>query len=195
MIDELLLKIKNRRVVVLVFPVITGLIIGFVLVISPAMKKIAVVHNEKKALSEKAVVLNNIVLSESKLNGYKNRLGPITEKSQLIDRLNSLAGQAGLSVSSIMPEEKRVTGAVECMPIRIDAEGNYHQLGEFVSRVENLPQTAKIMNVDINAGSFDDTDFGSLTPGAVPMRGRAGGSRAYKMSVSVGFFNTPKEGP
>ena len=196
MIDELLLKVKNRNLVVILVPAILGLFIGTAVVARPAFKKIQAVDKEKKDLSQKAGVLNNIQSWEKKLEIYKNKLAP-GEKPQFIDKMNTLASQSGLSVTSISPDEKKPAGdGFEYVPIRIDAEGNYHQLGEFVSRVENLSQTAKIMSVEISAGgSFDDADFGSLTPGAAPFRSGRASSRAYKMSATVGFFSTIKEGP
>ena len=201
MINDLLLKIKNRRLVMMLVPVITGTFVGGVLVVKPAFQKICAVHAKKQSIVKNEAVFKNVVAWEKKMAVYKGRLSQVGEKTQMIERLNTLASESGLLVLSVAPEEKRALGTYfECAPVKIEAEGNYHQLGDFVSRVENLPEFVKILNVDIRReSSSEETMSNSPATGlkasaaADGIRARNGGQRLYKISVGVGFFYAQKD--
>ena len=146
LLDSLLLKVKNRRMVMLLTPVIAGTLIGTLMVVRPGLSKIAAIRNQKKALSTKVSAFNDIVAQEKKLSDFKTRLSLIENKAKAIEELSNLATVSGLNISSIVPDEKRTVGRyAESILVRIDAEGNCHQLGEFVSRIEGLQSFSRIM--------------------------------------------------
>jgi len=184
MIDDLLLKLKNRRIVVILVPLIGGLFAGGVLVIKPGLSRIAVVKAELGGLSQKEASFGNIANSEKKLSGYKQKLSSAGDKAWLIEELNSIADKTKFSILSITPDEKKLAGGgyLERISVRIEAEGNYHQLGEFVSRVESLEQYVKILAVDIDrtasAGVLDAAGGGARPKASI-----------YKISLSVGLFS------
>ena len=92
------------------------------------------------------------------------------------------------------PEEKKPIGVyVERMSVRIDAEGDYHQLGEFVSHVESMPQYVTIANAEItteNSGMMTAPAIGSGDDAGEPPKPV---SQQYKIAVVVGLFNTVKD--
>jgi Tfp pilus assembly protein PilO len=204
MIDELLLKVKpkDRRIFMMLIPLIGGLLASWALVIKPGLSKLALTKAELRSLSTKEVPFKNITDSEQKLNLYKQKISKAGDKIWLVDQLNSIADKAQFLILSVTPDEQKsvVDGYIERSSIRIEAEGNYHQLGEFVSRVESLEQFVKILTVDINAGDSLGMDFASTQMGpasgqmgATPQIGGAAAqvrkSGTYKIYLSVGLFS------
>lgn len=185
MIDDLLLKLKNRRLVVILVPLIGGLFAGGVLVVKPGLARIAVIKTELGGLSKKETSFGNIANSEKRLSGYKQKLSGTGDKAWLIEELNSIADKAKFSILSITPDEKKSAGGgyLERISVRIEAEGNYHQLGEFISRVENLEQYVKILTVDIDRNLSEGPVVAVSGPAAKPKASN------YKISLSVGLFN------
>ena len=191
-LDDLLLKVKNRRLVMIVVPIAAGLFLGGVTVIKPSLARLSSFRSQKNELSSKLSAFNDILGWEKKLSTYKNRLTPIEDKAKTIEDLGTAAAATGLSVSSITPEEKKAVGSyLERVSVRIDAEGNYHQLAEFVSLVENMDSFVKIMNVNISAGGGTDSD--SDMGAASSARLKKGGANSCKISVNVGLFYAPKD--
>ncbi len=192
MIDDLLLRVKNRKLVVLLLPVLVALFLGGMIVVKPSFVRIATLKTRKNDLSKKESVFNAIVEQEKKLFGYRERLSKVPDKAKFIEDLNRLAGESGLTVLSMVPEEKKVTAVyLEKIGVKIDAEGNYHQLGEFISRVESLDQFAKIILVDIdkesNIESYGQPEAGVARPN------KSGRKNGYNLSMVVGLFYPVKD--
>ena len=145
MIDELIFKLRYRRLIVALAPVVVGALIGVVMVVAPVFTRILSIQKTKESLAKNGLVYGHIVELEKRLSVYKERLSAADNKTKTIEELSQYATQAGLNVFSITPEEKKATGQfLESISVRMEAEGNYHQLGEFVSRVENMSQFVKI---------------------------------------------------
>lgn len=192
MIDDFLLKLKNRKLVVLLAPVLVGLLLGGLLVVRPFLTRVVAIRTEKSALSQKESVFNTMIEQEKKISNYRQRLSLIQDKAKFIEELNGLAGQSGLTILSMVPEERRLTAAyLEKIDVKIDAEGNFHQLGAFVSRIESLEQFVKIVQADINTESNVDSAENQESGGAV--RARSSRGNVYKISIVVGLFYPAKD--
>ena len=184
MIDDLLLKIKNRKLVVMLAPVIVGVFLGGIIVVKPSLARLVAIRAESSLLSKKEAVFGRVIEQEKKLSECRQHLSRILDKAKFIEELNNLANQSGLTVLSMVPDEKRtVVVYLEKIGVRIEAEGNYHQLGEFVSRVENLDQFAQIVLADINTETGTDS---TVSPTAKK-------GNVYKISLVVGLFYPVKD--
>lgn len=191
-LDDLLLKVKNRKLVMLLIPIVAGVLIGGNMVVKPYLKRLATVKAEMGNLSQKESLYRTIAEQEKKISDYRQHLSRISDKAKVIEELNTLAAQSGLTVLSMIPDEKSVAAVyLEKIGVKIEAEGNYHQLGDFVSRVENLEQFAKILYVEIDTES-SRTDNNAERGGATP-RIRSSGINAYKILLVVGLFYPVKD--
>ena len=193
MLSDLLLKVKNRKQLVLLVPILGGVLLGGLIVVKPLLARIAALDAEKSSLSKKETLWRHVLEQEKKLSGYRQRLSSNLDKAKFIEELNTLAGQSGLTVLSMVPEEKKITAVyLEEIDVRIDTEGSYHQLGEFVSRVENLQQFTKIVMVDVlHAGPNTDAAY-KLPVGVVP-RARPSSNKISRISMVVGVFYPAKD--
>lgn len=180
--DAFLLKLNStqRKRLALFAPVVIGIFLGGNMLMKPIVKKIKVLDTEKASYSEKESVYKNILDWESKLTPYRAQEGKEADKTALIEQLNTFAGKSGLTILSISPDEKKVAlSNVESMVIRIDSEGNYHQLAEFISLAESLKTHTRVSSVDINRDIVGDT-----TPSATG----SVKSKAYKISLALTMY-------
>ena len=187
-LDDLLLKVKNRKQVMMLFPIVAGFLIGGHMVVGPSLNRLAALRTEKNGLLQKGTLYQSIADQEKKISDYRKNLSKISDKAKAIEELNALAAQSGLTVLSMVPDEKKITATyLEKINVKIEAEGNYHQLGEFVSRVENLEQFVKILSADINTETSRD-DLNAPQDPAAALRARSPQNNTYKMSLVVGLF-------
>jgi type IV pilus assembly protein PilO len=77
----------------------------------------------------------------------KGRLPSEREIPGLYRQVSDLALQAGLAVALFAPKPPEDKGTVTVIPIAVSAEGTYHQLGTFFSRVGRVPRI-------VNLGDF-----------------------------------------
>ena len=193
-LDDLLMRVKHRKEVVMLLPIVAGVFLGGLMVVKPSLTRLSVLKAEKTGLSQKETLYKGLVEEEKKLIAYRRSLSKIDDKAKLIEELNTLAAQSGLTVVSMVPDEKKTVTAtyLERVGVRIEAEGNYHQLGDFVSRVENLEQFSKILGLDINTEAERGDDFAGGAELAAA-RIRSSKDNSYKISLVVGLIY-PAEG-
>ncbi|MBI4635493.1 MAG: type 4a pilus biogenesis protein PilO [Candidatus Rokubacteria bacterium] len=81
---------------------------------------------------------------EKKLEALKEKLPTEKETPPLYRTLSDAATQSGLAVSLFQPREPRTREFYSEIPIVLNAEGGYHQLGEFLERVAGLPRVVTL---------------------------------------------------
>ncbi len=130
---------------------------------------------------------------EIKIADYKKSLVGGGGKTWLIEQINTIAEDTDFGIVSILPDApKKVGEALERVAVRIDAESNYHELGEFVSRLESLELYLKIQNVEILAAHTQNLEATSMPTPATSVGGaRPRQSQSlYKISMSVAVFSS-----
>ena len=194
-LEGVLLKVKHRKLAVVLIPIAAGIFLTVILVVRPTAQKISRATFDQGELTRKADVMNNILIAEKQLAGYHKQLRSIEERSKLIESINVLAGKSQLTIASVTPEEKAPLGFyLEKITLRIDAEGNYHQLAGFISKIESLESAAKILSVDIDLESPENYALSSRSIGLNDNGSiKSGQLKSYKMSISIGFFASQKD--
>ncbi len=180
--DAFLLKLNStqRKQLALFAPVVVAIFLGGNMLMKPIVKKIKEIDTEKASYSEKETIYKNILEWEKKLSPYLATDGKEVDKTALIEQLNSFASKSGLTLLSVSPDEKKIAlSNIESMVIRIDAEGNYHQLAAFISLAESLKTHTRVSSVEINREG--GVDSGPSVTGAVK-------SKAYKISLSLTVY-------
>ncbi len=182
-VDNVLLKFKSadRKMIAILAPIIVGVLLGGNMFMKPLLKKIKSAEAEKTGYAEKETVYKNIIDWDKKMSPYRAQEGKDIDKTALIEQLNSFAGKSGLTILSISPDEKKVSlSNIESMLIRIDAEGNYHQVSEFISLAESIKTHTRVATLEINREwGLSAAD----TPGAPSSE--ATKSKTYKISLSL----------
>lgn len=147
------LKSTKEKLAALTLAVAVG--IGFVawnFVVKPQSLKRAAIVGEQGSDRAKKDLLSAISAKEKALAAYRPRFPDKTEPSWLIETLNEIADEAGVSIVSVAPIGRESLDAYVRMPVRLEIDCSYYSLGDFVSRIENHERFLKVnaMRVDGN---------------------------------------------
>lgn len=103
----------------------------------------------RAAVADLARVRREAAELERRLEAMKDKLPTEKEMPSLFRSLHDAAYQAGLVVSLFRPREPRIKDYYSEIPISLTAEGGYHQVGEFFSRVARLPRVVAIGEIKL----------------------------------------------
>jgi type IV pilus assembly protein PilO len=92
-----------------------------------------------------------VQMLEAKLEGLKRSLPPEQEMPDLMRRLQYLAAQSSLSVVKFNPATPQPREFYQEIPIAIDMEGTYHNLGAFLDRISRIPRIVNVGNIQVRA--------------------------------------------
>jgi type IV pilus assembly protein PilO len=88
---------------------------------------------------------------EARLEVLKRILPPEKEMPDLMRRVQYLAAQSSLRVPKFNPGPPAQKDFYQEIPIRVDFDGTYHNLGAFFDRISRMSRLVNIGNVSIKA--------------------------------------------
>jgi type IV pilus assembly protein PilO len=94
-----------------------------------------------------------VQLLEAQLETLKRILPPEKETPDLMRRVQSLASQSSLNIKNFTPAAEVMRDFYKEVPINVDVEGTYHNLGLFFDRVSRLARLVNMTNVKVRAQS------------------------------------------
>jgi len=92
-----------------------------------------------------------VQLLEAQLETLKRILPADKETPDLMRRVQSLASQSRLNITNFTPAAEVTKDFYKEVPIAVDVEGTYHDLGLFFDRVSRLARLVNMTNVKIKA--------------------------------------------
>lgn len=96
---------------------------------------------------------------EKSFGALLSRLPSDTEVPGLLEDIDARGSESGLDINSIRLESEQQSEYYVELPISIDVEGGYHDLGTFVSGVAGMPRIVTLHNFTIAR----QQDSGTLT--------------------------------
>jgi type IV pilus assembly protein PilO len=94
-----------------------------------------------------------VQLLEATLETLKRILPADKETPDLMRRVQSLASQSRLSIKGFTPAAEVMKDFYKEVPITLDVEGTYHDLGLFFDRISRLARLVNMTNVKVKAHS------------------------------------------
>lgn len=114
----------------------------------------------KKDFESKAFRVANLDAYKSQMIEMEDGFGSLlkqlprdTEVPGLIDDISAAALSSGLKLTAIDPQKMSKTEFYNELPINIEVEGGYHEMGGFVSAVASLPRIVTLHDFSIDAKS------------------------------------------
>ena len=149
---------RSQKLVVGIMGAIVIAAAGYFLLLAPAQAQVSQLQNELSSLQSeitrsKAIVADllkyrrEVAELEARLNALKDRLPGEKEIPTLYRSLSDAATASGLGVSLFQPRPPAVRDYYSEIPIALNAEASYHQLGEFFERVAKLPRVVNVGNL------------------------------------------------
>ncbi|MFH1593769.1 MAG: type 4a pilus biogenesis protein PilO [Candidatus Omnitrophota bacterium] len=163
---------KKKQKVVLIYAAGTVLllILYFSLVFKPALAKLtetmprvrklrADIKAVRESLRLKGKLINKVDGLKKGLEGYENMLSRERELPMLLEKISDLARDSHVKILAISPFFTQVGsgkgGASQAVyqevPITIRAEGGYHEVGVFISKLENSERYLQISDLKIQS--------------------------------------------
>jgi type IV pilus assembly protein PilO len=90
---------------------------------------------------------------EARLSALKDRLPSEREMPGLYRTLTDAAAAAGLGVSLFQPRATAAHDVYTEIPIALNGEAGYHQLGEFLEKVAKLPRVVTVNEIKMTTGT------------------------------------------
>ena len=114
------------------------------------------IKSAKSWVSEKDVSTRRLAEYAQKIERYEKNLPVQQEIPSLLENLSSMARSANITIVSITPapaslkDDKEAKGHVyQEMPIQMTAICGYHELGRFLSNLENADRFMKVVDIGI----------------------------------------------
>ncbi len=153
---------------------IMGLVLYYNLLLKPQCSKFIAKNKEFRAIRVKvaggeALIANEAAVRRQHENlmkqaGYlEKRLPGQDQISSLLEDFSNVAESSGVKILRIKPleepapisKQKPLNNSYAEFPILIEARAGYHQLGEFVSKLETMDRFIRVTDLDV-AGTNKD---------------------------------------
>ncbi|PYM91230.1 MAG: hypothetical protein DME04_19715 [Candidatus Rokuibacteriota bacterium] len=144
---------------------VAGLIIiaaaGYFLLLAPAEAQVSQLRAQLTAL-QRDVERNRAIVAdlakyrreaaelEARLNALKDRLPGEKEIPTLYRTVSDAASASGLGVSLFQPRPPVVRDYYSEIPITLNAEAGYHQIGEFFERVAKMARVVNVTEIKLS---------------------------------------------
>ncbi len=190
MIDEMLSKIRHKKPVITVLFVTAGLVAGWTLYGRSMLTRLQTLEQERAALVQKTTLVQSIADIERRLTEYQTRLTEGKKKGWFLEEMNSIAKEAGFILLSVEPQQRRDIGNdLELLSVHIEADASFHELGEFVSRLESAKSAFKVVQVDIEViNDPDNAGSGYAPPATETRRSESIKNKMYSVSLTLGVL-------
>ena len=86
---------------------------------------------------------------EASFEALLSRLPEDTEVPGLLEDIDARGSESGLNINSITLNEEQATEFYVELPISINVEGGYHDMGSFISGVAGMPRIVTLHDFDI----------------------------------------------
>lgn len=153
---------KPQKIVLGVLGVVTIVAAAYFLVLSPLQLKVAHLRTQNESLQRELAQSRAIAADlarfrrevaelEAKVNTLKDKLPTDREMPTFYRSMSDAGIQAGLGVSLFQPRDGVTKDYYVEVPITVNAEGSYHQFGDFLERVARLPRVVSVREMKLSA--------------------------------------------
>jgi type IV pilus assembly protein PilO len=138
--------------------------VSYVLLLQPVITVVDQLRPELATL-QREVVQNRAILAdlmkfrreaaelETRLNALKERLPSEREMPGLYRSLTDAASSAGLGVALFQPRPTTIHEVYTEIPITLNGEAGYHQVGQFLEKVAKLPRVVNVNEIKMTTGN------------------------------------------
>ena len=92
---------------------------------------------------------SNVAVLLAQLEQYRRRLAPEPDTSWLVKQVVSVSQDAGVQLASITQETPEAQQEFTRLTIHLQFSSNYHQLGQFLDRLEHAPPFIRVDRLEV----------------------------------------------
>jgi len=180
-LDALALAPRWQKLVIGLVALVAFGAAGYFIGVLPVAGRVASLREQRDAQEQEILRLRPMSVEvmrmrreaaeiERRLDVAKDKLPTEREIPAFYRTLSDAAVQAGLAVALFQPQASRVRDFYTEIPISVIAEGGYHDFGDFLARVANLPRAAMVSDLKVMAAKAATA---TTRPPVTPSRPRA----------------------
>ena len=160
---------RNKNIVVIGAAAAVVLLVDIFLILPPltvlnfklkaqiiSIKKDADVLNRQ--FSDASAINNRLEAARNEQKECEKRLPKDEEVPVLLGGISAIAGKIGIEMIAVRPVKLETFGKApesdtifHAAPIEIFAKGGYHQIGQFINKLESLGKFVEIKDIEITA--------------------------------------------
>ena len=123
--------------------------------VKPVYVKLKSMNVEESAISQKKAVIQNIFILKKKFDGYAQLISSDQQWPWLIEESGRMASESHLTLVSASPAGDEIFDDYKKITLRVEARGGYHELGDFMNRIENSPRFIKISDLHVDSSGAE----------------------------------------
>lgn len=141
--------------------VAVGAFLGNLFILKPQKAELIQVKSRSAEFRDKSDTIGRISEIEKALLAFRPALSQDRESAWLVERLNEVALDCGLTLSSLTPAARESVEDYLRLPVRVEFQCDFHQLGEFVSRLERDDHYLQIDRLSVASAAQRPSDSAS----------------------------------
>lgn len=169
---DFLKKVKKNEIVTFTMVSCFIILVGYYFFfLSPVVSKFLSVFKEvakvQSVLNEAAFSLKRVPMIKKEIEELRSKAGFYSDKlpreeefPAVLENLSDMARNTGVKITKILPVKDRTkyfagdahSSIYSEQEINIDAQCGYHQLGEFISELENAERFMEVSDITVEAG-------------------------------------------
>ena len=151
----------EKKIGILVGILLLVLAVDYFMVISDQVEESAALITQNEDLQvqlldkqQKAKDLNGfkreVERLKQRLREAEEQLPKQSEIPKLLKDIGYEGQQSGLTIAKFEIQAEQKKGTFAALPVRMEVEGNYHEIAVFLDRVAKLPRIVNVTDIDLN---------------------------------------------
>ena len=137
-------RLKNQMALSGAMAAAVAAFAGWAFIANPANHKLSLLGRQITQEQKKITVAEEIIGLKRNLQGFYDKLSPTKDPSWLVGEVNGIADASHLSISSITPAGITEKGDYAKVTVRMELRGAFHDLGDFIARIESMDRLVKV---------------------------------------------------
>lgn len=153
---------RRKDIVIGLGILLVAAILAQKVVYSPKAKKIERLRSQIREEEEKNRLLGEIDQIDQTLHSYQKKTPSGREVSWVLDKVTKIAKDMELSIISLEPQPPDDRGAYVRLPLKLEVECGYHELGRFLSQIESSEEFLRIESLQVKTGEQREKERSSI---------------------------------
>ncbi len=114
--------------------------------------KLVNIHQQFSEEQQRQALREDLASRLRQLDQIRSHLAPEVETEWLFEQVHTLAQNVGINVTSLTPLPPKPLEEFTQVGVNVQFESSYHQLGTFLSQLENAPAFLQVDDLEVGTG-------------------------------------------
>ena len=148
---------KRKKVIIRIAIFLLAIMVANKAIYQPQGKKIKILKAHLTEEIEKNKLADEINELGNRINLYRHKTSAQRDTSWIINKIFDIAKDMKTEVISLQPQQIEEENLYVRLPLRVTIKVGYHELGKFLSRIENSENFIKVDSLVVDAVEASST--------------------------------------